>query len=241
MWNPTMRSACVTAQGPAAGVPARGLRARIVRMAAVAGISAMILSGLGINAVADAASPQAARYSEYLVKAAFIYNFARFTEWPSGTYAHPSAPLMICVLGKDPFGQMLDSIAGKRINGRPVAISRLVGVEKAGQCQVLFIGESEEERVPGIVDYLAGRPVLTVCDAPGCTRFKGMIHLKVVSQKIRFAIDTDCADTAGLKFSSKLLALAEKFASKAKTHTEVTLHHADGSAFPGPGIQLSRR
>ncbi len=210
-------------------------------MAAVAGISAMILSGLGIGAVADAASPRAARYSEYLVKAAFLYNFARFTEWPSGTYAHPSAPLMVCVLGKDPFGRMLDSIAGKRINGRPVAVSRLVGVEKAWQCQVLFIGESEEERAPGIVDYLAGRPVLTVCDAPGCTRFKGIIHLKVVSEKIRFAIDTDCADSAGLKFSSKLLALAEKFAIKTKTHTEVTQHHADGRALPGQGRQLSRR
>ncbi len=243
MWNPTMRSAGVTTQGPAAGVPARSLSARFVRMAAVAGISAMILFGQGIGAVADAASPRAKAYSEYLVKAAFLYNFARFTEWPSGTYAHPSAPLMVCVLGKDPFGPMLDSIAGKRINGRPVAVSRLVGVEKAGQCQVLFIGESEEERVPGIVDYLAGRPVLTVCDAPGCTRFKGIIHLKVVSERIRFAIDTDCAKTAGLKFSSKLLALAEKFASKTKTktHTQVTQHQADARALPGQGRQLSRR
>ena len=210
-------------------------------MAAVAGISAMILSGLGINAVADAASPRAARYSEYLVKAAFLYNFARFTEWPSGTYADPSAPLMVCVLGKDPFGRMLDSLAGKRINGRPVAVSRLVGVEKAWQCQVLFIGESQERQRAGIVGRLAGRPVLTVCNAPKCARFGGMISLKVVSEKIRFVIDVDSAKSAGLKFSSKLLALAEKFASKTKAHTEVTQNHADARALPGQGRQLSRR
>ncbi len=195
-------------------------------MVAVAGICFMVLFGLGIGAAAGAEKAPSSGYSEYQVKAAFLYNFAKFTKWPSGTYADASAPLVVCVLGKDAFGKALDALVGKRINGRPVAVSRLAGVEEARQCQVVFISESEEERAPGIVGYLAGRPVLTVCNAPSCTRFRGIIHLKVVAQKIRFAIDTDCADTAGLKLSSKLLALAEKFASGAKT--QVSQHRSNG-------------
>ncbi len=219
MWSPTIRDTRVTAQGSATGAPARGLRGRIARMAAVAGTCATVLFGYGIDAGAGAQEPAAGEpvaYGEHLVKAAFLYNFAKFTEWPSGTYADAAAPLVVCVLGKDAFGKALDSLAGKRINGRPVAVSRLAGVEEAVRCQVVFIGESEEERVPGIVGYLAGRPVLTVCDAPGCTRFRGIIHLRVVAERIRFAIDIDSARSAGLRLSSKLLALAEKFASRAK-------------------------
>ena len=201
----------------------RSLSARIARMAAVAGTCAMVLFGLGIGAAAGAEKAPFSGYSEYLVKAAFLYNFAKFTKWPSGTYADASAPLVVCVLGKDAFGKALDALAGKRINGRPVAVSRLAGVEEARQCQVVFISESEEERVPGIVSYLAGRPVLTVCNAPSCTRFRGIIHLKVVAQKIRFAIDLDCADSAGLKLSSKLLALADEVAKEAKTQVSQRL------------------
>ncbi len=186
-------------------------------MVAVASTCAMVLFALGTGAAASAEKAPSSGYSEYLVKAAFLYNFAKFTEWPSEAYADASAPLTVCVLGQDPFGKALDSIAGKRINGRRVAVSRLAGVEEARQCQVVFISESEEERVPRIVSYLAGRPVLTVCNAPSCTRFRGLIHLKVVAQKIRFAIDIDSADSAGLKLSSKLLALADEVTRKAET------------------------
>ncbi len=184
-------------------------------MAAVAGTCAMVLFGHGIDAGAGAQEPAAdesVAYGEYVVKAAFLYNFAKFTKWPSGTYADASAPLTVCVLGKDAFGRALDSLAGKRINSRPVVVSRLAGVEESWQCQVVFISESEEERVPGIVGYLAGRPILTVCNAPSCTRFRGIIHFRVDLERIRFAIDNDTAKSAGLKLSSKLLSLAERYA-----------------------------
>ena len=218
MWNPAMWNARVTAHRPPAGAPARGLWGRIARMIAMAGTCAMVLFGIGAAAGAqEPAADEPVAYNEYRVKAAFLYNFAKFTKWPSGTYADASAPLVVCVLGKDAFGKALDALAGKRINGRRVAISRLAGVDEARQCQVVFISESEEERVPGIVGYFAGRPVLTVCNAPSCTRFRGIIHLKAVAQKIRFAIDIGSAKSAGLKLSSKLLALAEKFTRRAET------------------------
>ncbi len=172
-----MRNACVTAQDSAAGAPARGLWGRISRIAAVTGTCAMVLFGQGIGAAAGAEKAPSSGYSDYQIKAAFLYNFAKFTEWPSGTYADASAPLVVCVLGKDAFGKALDALVGKRINGRPVAVSRLAQVEEAGQYQVVFISESEEERVAGMVGYFAGRPVLTVCNAPSCTRFRDIIHL----------------------------------------------------------------
>ncbi len=195
-------------------------------MLAVIGTCAMVMFGQGTGAVTGAENLRSTPHGEYQVKAAFLYNFAKFTKWPSGTYADASAPLLVCILGQDSFGKALDALAGKRINGRPVAVSRLAGVEEARQCQVVFISESEEERVSEIIGYLAGRPVLTVCNAPSCTRFRGIIHLKVVAQKIRFAIDIDCADSAGLKLSSKLLALADKVARKAQT--QVSQHRSNG-------------
>jgi len=221
-----MRNARLTEQSSATGAPERSLSGRIARMAAVAGTCAMVLFGQAIGVAAGAENLRSTPHGEYQVKAAFLYNFAKFTKWPSGTYADASAPLVVCVLGKDAFGKALDSLAGKRINGRPVAVSRFARVEEAVQCQVVFISESEEDRVPEIVGYLAGRPVLTVCNAPSCTRFRGIIHLRVVSERIRFAIDIDSAKAAGLKLSSKLLALAEKFARKTKT--QVSQHRSNG-------------
>ncbi len=211
-----MQNACVTAQESAAGAPTQGLRARIARMVAVVGTCTMVLFGLGIGAGAGAEKARSARYSEYLVKAAILYKIAKFTEWPSGVYADAGALFTVCVLGRDPFGKALDSIAGKRINGRPVAISRFAQVEETGHCRLLFISESEGEQLGRIISHLAGRPVLTVCDKPSSAQPRGIIHLKVVSERIRFAIDSDSAQSAGLKFNFRMLASAEKITQKSK-------------------------
>ena len=185
-------------------------------MVAVAGTCAMVLFGLGIGAGAGAEPARSARYSEYLIKAAILYKIAKFTEWPSGVYADAAAPFTVCILGRDPFGKALDTIAGKRIDGRPVAISRFAQVEETGHCRLLFISESEGEQIGRIISHLTGRPVLTVCDKPSSAQPRGIIHLKVVSERIRFAIDTDSAQSAGLKFNFELLASAEKISQKSK-------------------------
>ena len=215
-WSPTIGNAGVTARGSATGAPARSHWARIAWMVAVAGTCAVFLFGLGIGAGAGTEPARAARYSEYLVKAAILYKIAKFTEWPSGTYASAAAPFTVCVLGQDPFGKALDSIAGKRIDGRPVAISRVAQVAETGHCHLLFISESEGAQLARILRHLAGRPVLTICDKPSSTQPSSIIHLRVVSERVRFAIDTDSARSAGLKFNFRLLASAETFARKAK-------------------------
>ena len=161
---------------------------------------------------------------EYLVKAAFLYNFAKFTEWPDAAFADPAAPMRMCVLGRDPFGPALNAIAGKPIAGRTVAISRLAGVDGITDCQVLFISRSERDHLDAIIDRLEGRPILTVADMPDFSRAKGIINLKLVAERIRFEINVAVAEHAGLSLSSKLLVLAEKVSEAAGIETWVLRH-----------------
>ncbi|MCH8154283.1 MAG: YfiR family protein [Proteobacteria bacterium] len=150
-----------------------------------------------------------AYYGEYLVKAAFRYNFAKFTEWPSDAYANGAAPLRVCVLGQDPFGTALETIEGKRIKERLVATLRIAWLDQARRCQVLHIGASERDR-PGAILARPGRqPILTVTDLPGLAPPGATIDFQAVADKVRFEIDTDHAAFAGLSFSSKLPSLAE--------------------------------
>lgn len=147
---------------------------------------------------------------EYLIKAAFLYNFAKFTEWPAAAFAAADAPLTICVLGEDPFGAALDAINGKEIRGRTVATRRLSDTTAAAECHVIFISVSEQTRLAGILESLRDRPVLTVADMPEFARTGGIINLKTNNEdRIRFDINVGRAQQAGLRMSSKLLSLAE--------------------------------
>ncbi len=155
---------------------------------------------------------ESASYGEYTVKAAFLYNFAKFTDWPSGAYANGAAPLRVCVLGQDPFGTALETIEGKRIKERRVTTLRIAGLDQAHLCQVLYIGASERDRLGAIRARLGSQPILTVTDLPGLGPPGGMINFQTVADKVRFEIDPDRAAFAGLSFSSKLLSLAETYA-----------------------------
>jgi hypothetical protein len=154
-----------------------------------------------------------AGYGEYLIKAAFLYNFAKFTEWPGTADAYEGAPLEVCVLGRDPFGAALESIAGKRIKERIVTTRRVSRLDQARRCQVLFISASETHRLGTILARLGTAPILTVTDEPaGRGPSRGIISFQTIAEKVRFEIDTEHAAAAGLSFSSKLLSLAETYA-----------------------------
>ena len=170
------------------------------------------VSALGSPSLRPGAVPAAAAEisREYLLKAAFLYNFAKFTRWPPSSFPDGSAPLRVCVFGEDPFGAALESIAGRTIRGRVVEVRRIESVEAGMACHLLFISVSEAARLTGILDSLSGRPVLTIADMPGFARSGGIINLKTNSNdKIRFEINVAIAKRAGLRFSSKLLNLAE--------------------------------
>jgi hypothetical protein len=171
----------------------------------------LAIGPFGVRLGAPVAAAEAAEASrEYLIKAAFLYNFAKFTEWPAGSFPDSGAPLDICVFGEDPFGNALESIAGKTIRGRKVAVHRVASIEAGAACHLLFISESEATRLARILESLRGRPVLTIADMPEFARSGGIINLKTNrKEKVRFEINVTIAKRAGLKFSSKLLSLAE--------------------------------
>lgn len=202
-------------RGPGSSPP-RGLCKRLACLTAALAVGAMIGFAPYGGARAEDLSASASR--EYLIKAAFLYNFAKFTEWPAEAYADASAPLRICVLGDGQLGRALSALDGKQIKGRQVATVHLAKAEDAGTCQVLYIGPAEKERLPGILKGLDGRPVLTVTDIPYPVANGGIINLKVVAEKIRFQIDKNVAEAAGLDLSSKLLALAGVKTGQSKPH-----------------------
>ncbi len=153
------------------------------------------------------AQAQAPAPTEYQVKAAFLYNFGKFVEWPPGTLADSS--FAICVLGDDPFGPALDQvIEGKSVHGKKLVAHRLGRIEEAGKCHVLFVSSSENGRLSQVLTSLRGRRVLTVGDTEGFAHRGGIINFRLVENKVRFEINLDAAERAGLTVSSQLLKLA---------------------------------
>jgi hypothetical protein len=145
--------------------------------------------------------------NEYEVKAAFLYKFASFVEWPPES---ANSPLCIAVVGQDPFGAALDEVAkGKSINGRGFLIKRFKSGQDASACHIVFISASEKSRVRSILDRLQGISILTVSDIPGFCQGGGMIDFELLDQKIRFEINPEAAGRAGLRVSSKLLNVAK--------------------------------
>lgn len=147
---------------------------------------------------------------EYQIKAAFLYNFAKFVDWP-GEPAGASAPLVIVVFGKDPFGPSLEqTVAGKTVSGRPLLIRRTSRVEELLPCHILFISASEKRRLAQIWRALGNASVLTVSDMEEFLQLGGAIGFLIWESKIRFGINLQAARRAGLRISSKLLSLAIK-------------------------------
>lgn len=151
-------------------------------------------------------------YREYDVKAAFLYNFVKFVEWPAGAFRDDRSPIEICVYGTDPFGESLDGVVkGETVGGRGLVIRRpahLAGGAGFEGCHVLFIAGSERERASEVLAVVAGRPVLTVADSDGFLRAGGMINFVLDEGRVRFRINEAPAERVHLTISSKLLRLA---------------------------------
>lgn len=148
--------------------------------------------------------------SEYQVKAAFLYNFAKFVDWPAEAFAGSNGMLVIGVIGDDPFGGSLDqAINGKTINGRPLVVRRLRWGQDLRSCHIIFISSSERQRLKQIIESLRGVSVLTVGDMGQFNQQGGIINFILEANKVRFEINSRGADQARLKVSSKLLSLAK--------------------------------
>ncbi len=150
--------------------------------------------------------------SEYLIKAGFIFNFAKFVEWPPTTFAQPDSPIVIGILGTDPFGTIIDHIVqDKKIGGRGFVVKRLKwGAEAKDlrECKILFVGASERAHIDELVQIVKFLPILTVGETPGFAEHGGVIRFVVEDNRVRFEVNVDAARQGGLTISSRLLTLA---------------------------------
>jgi hypothetical protein len=147
--------------------------------------------------------------SEYQVKAAYLFNFLKFVQWPEDAFQDPLAPIVIGIVGDDPFGEALPQVVvGKTVQGRDLVIRKYHAGEDLRGCHVLFISASEEKRLPQLLASLHGSTVLTVADMDHFVESGGMIQFLIEDSRVRFAIDVGAADRARVKISSKLLSLA---------------------------------
>jgi hypothetical protein len=163
--------------------------------------AAILLLGSSRTSVA-----QAAPTAEYQLKAVFLFNFARFVEWPPNAFPDSAAPLVIGVLGTDPFGAYLDeTVRGERMNEHPLVVRRFRRVEDIAACHILFVADPGKGHLKPILDSLKGRSVLTVSDVDRFASKGGMIGFFSDQHRIRLRINLAAARAADLTISSKLL------------------------------------
>ena len=150
--------------------------------------------------------------SEYLIKAGFIYNFAKFVEWPAASFAQPDSPIVIGILGTDPFGNLIDRIIeNKKIGARGLVVKRLkwdTDLKNLKECKILFVGVSEKPHMDDLVQIVKSLPILTVGETPGFAERGGVIRFVLEDNRVRFEINVEAAHQADLTISSRLLTLA---------------------------------
>jgi hypothetical protein len=178
---------------------ALALRRRGLALAALAAMMAVAPAVARGQVVAD----------EYQIKAAFLPNFVKFIEWPSGTLGPAGSTFVIGIIGDDPFGETLrQAISMQTAGGHPLELRHLRWNDPLDGCRVLFIAASEVTHVSEILAAVAGAGVLTVADFDSFARRGGMIEFMTINHRVRFDVNTAVASAAGLRISSKLLTLA---------------------------------
>jgi hypothetical protein len=166
----------------------------------------------GLMALASALAPAARgqAYPETEVKAVFLLNFAKFVEWPPEAFSGAAAPVVIGVLGEDPFGPTLDRVLeGESLNGRAFRVERYASLDELRPCHVLYVSPPAADDLPAVVKRLKGARTLTVGETERFARGGGVIGFVVKEGRVRFVIDRRAAENAGLKISSRLLSIAE--------------------------------
>lgn len=148
--------------------------------------------------------------TEYQLKAAFLFNFLQFVDWPANAFNSAEQPVAMCLLGPDPFGADLDAlIAGERIDGRPIEVRRLQSVDAASACQLVFLNLRSPQALRAAIERLKGLPVLTVSDVTTFSGQGGMIEFVMREDRVRLRVNLRAASEAQLRLSSKLLRRSE--------------------------------
>ena len=170
----------------------------------------MVVASVWALAAVSILHSQQSKPAEYEVKAAYLYNFGRFVEWPGKVASDKSDSFRICVLGQDPFGRILDkALSGETIDGKHVVAKRITKPLEAVDCRILFISSSEEKRLNDTLMAIDKAGVLTVSDMPEFLQRGGMIQFVLDSNRVRFEINLTAAENASLTLSSELLKVAK--------------------------------
>ena len=172
------------------------------------GLRRWLAAGL-LGAVASSAPGMEPVSKEYQIKAAFLYNFANFVQWPAQSFADADSPIVIGVFGTSPFGTVLEkAVSGRKINGHRIVTMVVQTPAAARQAHLLFVGATEDSKLDELKAALSGAPVLTVGESPAFAQQGGMITFVLKSDKLRFEINVETAQKAGLKISAQLQKLA---------------------------------
>jgi hypothetical protein len=163
----------------------------------------------GLICAAGAASPGFGQALEYEVKAAFLLNFTRFTEWPAGAFSSASDPFSVCVAGSDGFAPVVErAVQGERVGTHPIAVQRLPQNSGADRCHLLFVPRTVQARAGPLLR--AATRALTVGESPGFLEQGGMINFVIDAGRVRFDVNTTAAAMRGLRLRSRLLRLARR-------------------------------
>lgn len=172
-----------------------------------------VLLSLSVAVGANAQASASAASSEYLIKAGFIYNFAQLVQWPSAAFSQADSPIVIGILGTDPFGTSIDRVVeNKKLDGRSLVVKRLrwsKDLKDLTECNILFVSTSEKEHISDVINIVKWLPILTIGETPGFAARGGIINLTLEDNKIRFEVNMGAAKQANLNISSRLLALAK--------------------------------
>ena len=174
---------------------------------------AILVAFLALPAISLVRQPLAAQEPslEYQIKAAFLLNFARYIEWPGPAFPTGDSPLMLCVLGPNPFGTALTRTAeGERVQGHPIVVQSVAELQQVARCHLLFISESARGRAASVIAHVESvvTPTATVGEFPGFIDAGGVINLLTVGGRVRFEVNVGAAERRGLRVSSRLLRLA---------------------------------
>jgi hypothetical protein len=213
-----------------------GTTASVAGMATAKLLVAAISLALIIAPIA-LADTSSAKYKEYEVKAAFIFNFLKFTDWPEEKTAANNSQIIIGIIGEDPFGPATNVFKGKSIEEHKLLLTRFEGIEQIKKmpekeknkhldaiktCHLLFICQSEQKQLRDIIEIVRNSSVLTVADTDGFIEAGGIINLFTEENKIRFDINQVTAENTGLKIRSQLLRLAKRVVTQSSADKNTT-------------------
>jgi hypothetical protein len=186
------------------------MRRRLIRSCRVLAVAILLTASTLAWAFASPDEEgEGQRGIEYQTKAAFLFNFAKFVNWPPRKFTQPDSPLIIGVVGLDPFDGLLEEqVQDQRINDRTVIVCHLQSVQEMRKCHIVFVCRSEAERLAPILTQARGNNVLTVGETDQFISRGGIINFVMVDGAVRFQINDSAARHAGLKISSKLSSLA---------------------------------